>query len=146
MGMDLLIDHAKRLVILKIHGNVTLDEIRACQRKLGSRPEIATYNAFADLSEIERLPQHSPDQVRELATVFVRSSGSAPTPLLAMAAPDGYLFAMAQMFENLCNVDERSRSRVKVFRGREEAAQFLRVPVEALAEHSELGALPESSQ
>jgi len=92
------------------------------------------------LTDVERIPEASSDQLLELADLAVEMDSSAGSSKFAIIAPHDLAFGLAGMFATFRGADTRSKKEVAVFRSRAEAFAFLGVPDNATAPADEPGA------
>jgi hypothetical protein len=125
MPIDFVVDHEQRLIMTKVHGTMTHEDIMGYQKAVRSRPELIGYNELVDMSQVERIALESIDRVRELAARSASMDGDAPPSRFAIVGPTGEAFGLGRMYQTYRSLDARSKKEVGVFRTMEEAMAFL---------------------
>ena len=124
MAIEHRIDHDRRLVVARVHGMLTDEEILAYKRELWSLPEVAGYNELVDVSDVERIALPSMERVRQL--VWLSADRGAPRPAkLAIVAPQDVQFGLGRMYQVYRELESQSTKRVCVFRSVEPALAWL---------------------
>ena len=125
MPIEYRIDHIKKLVLVKVRGTMTDEEVFGYQRDVWSGDDTAGYDELVDMSEVEHIALPSVDRVRQLASLSAGMDAPSSPSKLAIIAPQDVAFGLGRMYATYRQMDARSRKHVGVFRSRKEALAFL---------------------
>ena len=125
MPIDYLIDHQRRLIIVRARGTFAIEDMIGYQKKVRSRSDVADYDELLDLSRIEDLVQPPADDLRQAARLSLGSDESHSSTRLAIAAPASVALGFARTFAAHRNLDPRSDIEAHVFHSEEAAWEYL---------------------
>jgi hypothetical protein len=125
MPIEHRIDHSRRIVVTRVTGTLTDDEVFAYQREVWSELQVAGYDELIDMTDVEHVALPSPDRIALLASVSAEMDARTPTSRLAIIAPRDFEFGLGRMYAAHREMDRRSTKRVSVFRTRSEALAWL---------------------
>jgi len=126
MSLDCQIDQKQRLVRVRAHGILTVDDLWGYQRQMWSGTDLAGYDELVDMSDVEKIDSPSGDRVKALAELAAKSDATGPPSRLAIIAPSPLAFGLARMYEAYRGGVAGSTKQVGVFRTRDKALEFLR--------------------
>jgi len=138
MGIEHEIDHGRRLVLARVSGTLTPEEMFAYQREVWSRPDVAGYDELVDMTGVETIAQPSADRMRELARVSSEMDVPGASKF-AIVAPRDLEYGLGRMYEAFRGFNSQSTKQVNVFRTREAALEWLGADV---SDASRLGPTP----
>lgn len=127
MPFEYWIDHEHRLVMMKSHGTLTIDDVFGYQREAWSCPNVAEYNELVDLSEVQDIDVLSIDQIRDLAKLDPGMDADSPGSKLAIIARTDTAFGLGRRYETYRNPESQGVRQVGVFRSPDDALAFLGV-------------------
>ena len=126
MSIDVRVDHGRRLVLVRGHGTVGLEEMIRYQRDTWSQPEVTGYDELVDMSDVREALQPTAERMRELATLAAgQDESGAGGAKLAIVAPQQELFGLARMYQTYRSLVPRSTKAVAVFHDLAEAERWL---------------------
>ena len=125
MPIEVRIDHARKLVMARVHGTMSDEETFGYQRGVWSDPEVAGYDELVDMTAVGEIQLPSSARARELATLSASMDVSGPETKMAILAPTDEAFGLGRMFEMMRELQPGSRRKVGVFRTESEAMDFL---------------------
>jgi hypothetical protein len=124
MPIEWHIDGVRRLVIAEARGTLTGEEMLRYQREVWSRPDVAGYDELVDVSAVQDT-EPSPKLVQELAALSAAMDPERGRSRFAIVAPQRALYGLARMYETYRGMENRSTTRVGVFRDRAQALLWL---------------------
>lgn len=125
------IDHARRLVYVRLTGRVTVAEVFAYERDVMSRPDVSGYDELVDTTAVEEFPGLSAGEMRVLAARAARNDAAPEAPgRIAVLAPQDYYFGLGRMYQAFRELAPGSAKELGVFRTAERAREFLGLPEE----------------
>jgi hypothetical protein len=127
MPIEYRIDHDRRLVLAAGRGTVTDDDVFGYQREVWSRPDVAGYDEFVDMSRVAEIAVPSVDRVRQLAALSAGMDAPDTASKFAVLAPQDVAYGLGRMFQAYRELNPRGTKEVGVFRTRAEALAFLGV-------------------
>jgi len=120
MPFETTFDRARRLMITRAWGEITLADVRAYQQELGQRPEFdPTWAHVVDARDAVQFDLSSAD-IRDLSATSVL----APSARRAMVAPDRATFGLFRMYGTLFEL-QVDGSAVGVFTTLDEAIEWV---------------------
>ena len=119
MPYEIAPDQDKRLVVIRISGDVTLAEVRGIVADLLGRVEVSGFRQLVDLRELNSATAISAADIRAIAAGAMSAS-----PMRAVVASDSATFGLARMFAALRNLKD-SGDQIGVFRTMREAEDWL---------------------
>jgi len=125
LPIDVRIDHARKLVVARVHGVMSDEETFDYQRGVWSDPAIAGYDELVDMTAVEEIRLPSSARARELAALSASMDLPGAETRMAIIAPQNEAFGLGRMFEMMREMEPGSRRKVGVFRTAEEAMEFL---------------------
>jgi hypothetical protein len=125
LPIDVRIDHARKLVVVRVHGVMSDEETFGYQRGVWSDPAVAGYDELVDMTAVEEIQLPSAARARELAALAASMDIPGPQTKMAVIAPQDEAFGLGRMFEMMREMEPGSRRKVGVFRTAEEAMAFL---------------------
>jgi hypothetical protein len=127
MPIDYEIDHARRVVMARAHGELTTQDVFGYQSTVWSRPDVAGFGELMDMSAVMRIDLPTVEEVKKLARLAVEMDAPATKSKFAIFAPQDLAFGIGRMFAAYRSLDDRSAKQVGVFRSLAEALAFLGV-------------------
>lgn len=127
MPIDYHIDHDRRLVLARGHGDLVMADMFRYQREVWSRPELAGYDELVDMTGVGKIESPSIDHVLELSAVSAAMDPEQGASRFAIVAQDDLAFGLGRMYQSYRGLDQRSTKRVGVFRTMAQALEFLGV-------------------
>jgi hypothetical protein len=124
MAIEHRIDHARRLVLARVRGTLTDEEIFAYQHEVWSRPDVAGYDELVDMGDVEHIALPSAERVRQLASLST-DMDTPTTGKLAIVAPKDFEFGLGRMYQAYREMESRGTKQVRVFRSMELALEWL---------------------
>jgi hypothetical protein len=128
MTIEYRVDPDRRIVLTRVDGWLTHEEMLAYQREAWSHPELDGYDELIDMTDAGEMVQPSPERIREVARLAAGMDPPASSSRLVVVAPTDLTFGLARMLEAYRDLDARSTKRVAVFRTMEEAQAYLARP------------------
>jgi len=127
MPIEYRIDHERRLVIARAHGQLEQSDFFAYQREVWSRPEVQGYDELADMRDAEFAKSPSADNLRQLAMLSAAMDLPSQPSKFAIVATQDWAFGLGRMYETYRELSTGGTKLVKVFRNFEDACKFLGV-------------------
>jgi hypothetical protein len=109
----------KRVVVIRLWGDVRLDEVRVLVAQVAGDPAIAGFAQLADLRELTSASAFGGGDIRALASGVLAAS-----PRRAIVAQDPATFGLARMFATFLNLKD-PQEQIGVFRTMREAEDWL---------------------
>ncbi len=125
MPLDYHIDQKNRLVRIRGHGVLNVDDLWNYQEKVWSGNAVAGFDELVDMSDVEKIDAPTGDRVKALAEMAAKSDAISPPSRLAIVAPSPLAFGLGRMYEAYRSGVPGSTKQVGVFRTRAEALAFL---------------------
>ena len=113
----------QHVVVIRMWGEVTPQEIRALVSELAGNHEVQGFRQLADLRELKSVTSISASDIRAVA-----AGAMSESPQRAIVAPDSATFGLARMFAALRNLKD-SHDQIGVFRTMREAQEWLGLSV-----------------
>ncbi len=124
MPLAIEVDTERRLIIARVRGVFTYDDISGYQTEVLSKPELHGYDEIFDISEVESIDYKSHKKVGELAERSAALDNSM-TGRLAIVAPSYGAFGLARMYQTYRGLQPSSKKKIAVLRSFEEAVKWL---------------------
>jgi hypothetical protein len=99
------------------------------QRTVWSRPEVAGFDEIVDMTEAGQVEMGTGDRMIRLAAASAETDIPGHPAKLAIIASEPLHFGLARMYQTYRELDPRSTKKVAVFRTRQEALEWLGLPV-----------------
>ncbi len=128
MPLDYQIDQKHRLVRVRAHGVMNLEDLWKYQEEVWAGQDMTGYDELVDMSAVTKIDSPSSDRMRALAELAAKADKRGPPSRLAIIAPSPLTFGMARMYEGYRGGVPGSTKQVGVFRTRAEALEFLARP------------------
>ncbi|MAE95909.1 MAG: hypothetical protein CL910_14725 [Deltaproteobacteria bacterium] len=109
-------------VVARAWGTLSAEDIRELVEEFSRQPDRLRIPALVDLGEVDDHSPISSGLVREVAGARCWSLARASMAIVARADA---LFGMARMLENTLPMEAAAEDRLRVFRRRREAREFL---------------------
>jgi hypothetical protein len=119
MPYEVTPDIEKRVVVIRMWGDVKPDEVRTLVAQLAADQAIAGFAQLADLRDLTSVAAIGAGDIRAVAAGVLAAS-----PRRAIVAPDTATFGMARMFAALRNMKDTTEQ-IGVFRTMREAEDWL---------------------
>ena len=119
------IDTVAQLVISRITGVLTHEDILGYQHSVWSRPEVVGFDELIDVSAVERIAFESARRVGELAAAAAQTDATAHPGRLAIVAPTAESYGLARMYQTFRETTPGNTRTVMVFRDLSEAWAWL---------------------
>ena len=119
------INHDRRIVLARGFGVFSDVDVFGYQREVWSRPEVAGYDEFIDMTDVTSIVAPSTERIEELATLSARMDWHSSPSRFAILAPGDLAYGLGRMLQNFRELQEQSAKRVGVFRTLGEALEFL---------------------
>ena len=127
MPIDYRIDHQRHLVVARVHGTVTDQDVFGYQREVWSRPEVAGYDELVDMTRVQEIGLPSADRVRDLASLSASMEHTPGGTKFAIVAAQDLAYGLGRMYQAYREMESRGTKQVGVFRTLAEAQAFLGV-------------------
>ena len=124
MPIEYAIDQDRRLVIARLRGTLTDEEVFGYQREVWSRAEVAGFDELIDATDCDKFEVPSGDRILQLADLSASMDAAAPSKL-AIVAPRDLAFGLGRMYESYRGVSDKSTKEVSVFRSMSDASKWL---------------------
>ena len=124
MPLTIEVDTERRLIIVRVRGVFTYDDISSYQAEILSKPELHGFDEIFDVSEVERIDYKSHKKVGELAERSAALDNST-TGRMAIVAPTYGAFGLARMYQTYRGLQPSSKKKIAVLRSFEEAVKWL---------------------
>ncbi len=125
MPITIEIDAGNRLILARITGVLTHEDILAYQHDVWSRPELAGFDELIDVSAVERIAFESSRRVGEIAELAVEMDSKDNPTRLAIVAPTPESYGMARMYQTYRETTPGGTKTVMVFHTVPEAWAWL---------------------
>jgi hypothetical protein len=114
MPIEYRIDHDRRLVIAKGHGQFTDRDVFDYQRTVWSRPDVAGFDELIDMLDVEHVDIPSTDRMRDLVELSAGMDLPCTHSKFAVVASNEIAYQLGRMYEALRGLDQRSTKEVAV--------------------------------
>ncbi len=128
MPLEFQIDQKHRLVRVRAHGVMKMEDLWNYQAEVWSGQNMTGYDELVDMSDVTKIDSPSSDRIRALAELAAKADKPGPPSRLAIIAPSPLTFGMGRMYEGYRDGVPGSTKQVGVFRTRAEALEFLARP------------------
>jgi hypothetical protein len=125
MPISYEIDTAAQLVLARVTGVLTHEDILGYQQSVWSRPEVVGFDELVDVTDVERIAFESSRRVGELAAVAAGMDASSKSGRLAIVAPTPESYGLARMYQTYRETSPGSTKLVKVFHTLDDAWTWL---------------------
>jgi hypothetical protein len=125
MPIDYTLDIEKRLVLARVLGTFTRDDLLAYRRSLHERVETRGFNELVDMTAVEHVEWGGALKVRTLAGEAAEMDSEIPTKFAIVAASE-LTIKVAQMYKAFRETHPRNTRDVQVFPTAEAALAWLR--------------------
>jgi hypothetical protein len=127
MPIEHIIDHPHRLVIARIRGKLTGEDLFEYQRTVWSAPEIAGYDELVDMTETSEIPDANLGGMQRLASLSASMDAPALRSKFVVIAPGDLSFGLGRMYQAFREMQEAGTREVRIFRTEAEALAFLEI-------------------
>lgn len=119
------INRDAKLVLARVVGVLTHDDIINYQRDVWSHPEIAGYDEIVDASAVEKIEYESSRRVNETASLAASSDSKEHITRLAIVAVTPEAYGLARMYQTFRETTPGNTKSVRVVRSLDEAHAWL---------------------
>jgi hypothetical protein len=123
------IDRDQRLVIATVQGVLTEAEIFNYQREVWSQPENSGYGELIDMTAVSEIESATPSGMSRLADLSSSMDAPDSPSKLAIVATSNLHFGLGRRYQARREMARKSTKVVSVFRGRQEALEWLGVSI-----------------
>ena len=127
MPIEYTIDHNRRLVLARVKGVLSEQDVYGYQYEVWSKPEVKGYSELIDMTEVTSIENPDPQKMQKLAEVAARMQPDV-SARFAVVAPGDVSFGIARMYQAYRSMTTvHGEKNVGVFRSMPEAFAFLEV-------------------
>jgi hypothetical protein len=125
MPITIEVDSGSRVILARITGVLTHDDILGYQQDVWSRPEVVGFDEIIDVTAVERIAFESSRRVGEIAALGATMDSKDKPTRLAIVAPTPESYGMARMYQTYRETTPGGTKAVKVFHSMAEAWAWL---------------------